>query len=116
MLLISQRYTALLVYYQLVFINAAYHCHHCCFLNVENTHWCSIDNSFFSFESGCHCRFHDHGDEAAEQRVYNGAYTDELCKKKKVSDTKLLGWSSNDPLLIMMLPLSNLDFLCCLIF
>jgi len=46
MLLISQRYTALLVYYQLVFINAAYHCHHCCFLNVENTHWCSIDNSF----------------------------------------------------------------------
>jgi len=47
MLLISQRYTALPVYYQLVFINAAYHCHHCCFLNVENTHWCSIDNSFF---------------------------------------------------------------------
>jgi len=92
MLLISQRYTALPVYYQLVFINAAYHCHHCCFLNVGNTHWCSIDNSFFSFESGCHCRFHDHGDEAAEQRLYKGAYTDELCKKE-VSYTRLLGWS-----------------------
>ncbi|XP_039815277.1 pistil-specific extensin-like protein [Panicum virgatum] len=38
---------------------------------------------------GCHCRFHDHGDEAAEQRVYNGAYTDELCKKRRDMDDRI---------------------------
>jgi len=29
------------------------------------------------------CRCHGHGDEVVEWRVYNGAYTDELCEKER---------------------------------
>ena len=77
----------MLVYYHLVFSYASYQCHHCCFLNVGNTHWCSRDNSFFFFWISCSCRCHGHGDEVVEWRVYKGAYPDELCEKE-VSATR----------------------------
>ena len=95
----------MLVYYHLVFRYASYQCHHCCFLNVGNTHWCIRDNSFFSFESAA-------GAMAMEMRLWNSG-----CTKGRTRTSSMKKRSvPPDPLLIKMLPLFNLCFSCCLTF
>ena len=96
----------MLVYYHLVFGYASYQCHHCCFLNIGNTHWCSRDNSFF-FESAAAA-----GAMAMEMRLWNVGCTKGRTRTSSVKKRSV----PPDPLLIMMLPLFNLCLSCCLTF